>query len=149
MLLRVTGTLITLLLLAGAGYYTYEQQEPVCDICHRPIHQASAYLIELDTGEVVKACCPRCGLRFQEGIGEAAGVEVADFTSGTLVDANDAFYVEDSTITLCLSQDVLHKDATGGQYGLSLDRCMPSLIGFRTRADAVAFARENGGAIRT
>lgn len=46
---------------------------------------------------------------------------------------------------------LLGVDACGcvfGQPGL-VRRCMPSLIGFRDRSDAVVFARANGGSIRT
>ncbi len=149
MLGRVTVTLISLLLTGGAGYYVYDQQEPICDISHRPIHQATAYSITFESGEVVEACCARCGLHYQEEGTGVVAVEVADFTSGEMIDAYEAVYVEDSSLNLCLSEDVRHRDATGGQYELAYDRCMPSLIGFRTRKDAITFVHANGGAIRS
>jgi hypothetical protein len=137
-------------LMVFVGYHVYDQGEPLCDICHRPIHQANGYTIQLESGETIQACCPRCGLRFQLGRTDVVATWTVDYPTGETLDAADAFYVENSTVNLCrLHDELLHRDAQGGQYDLDWDRCEPGLIAFRLREDAAAFIRANGGELRT
>ncbi len=143
--------LAALLGLAGSvGYFTYLQLGPQgeCEICHRPVHEATAYEIHLEDGTCEKACCPRCGLRFQKGRTDVASAEVTDFDTGQRLDANHAFFVEGSSVNLCRSR-MFEKDRSGVQYQLTWDRCMPSLIAFKDRESVESFRRDYGGVIKT
>ena len=136
-------------LLVGAVYFLYLDQPAVCDQCRRPLHQETLYRIHLRDGEVRQACCPRCGLHFQQGRDDVVALEVADFRTSELLDATQSFYVEDSSLNMCYLDDPVHRQIEGTASTLAWDRCMPGLIAFQTREDAVAFSRKNGGTIKT
>lgn len=147
---QVIGVLLLIGAIAAAGFWVYEQQELICDLCHRPVHSESGYTIVLESGETIESCCPRCGLRFQAGRTDVAATWAVDFSSGATLEADDAYYVENSSVNLCrLGHDMLQRDASGTQYDLGWDRCEPSLIAFRIRDDAVDFIRQNGGVMRS
>ncbi len=142
---------VALLGLAGSvGYFTYVQLRPegVCEVCHRSVHEATAYEIRLEDGAAQKACCPRCGLRFQRDRTDVASAEVTDFDTGQRVDANDAFFVEGSSVNLC-HKKMVEEDRSGVQYQLTWDRCMPSLIAFKGRESADTFRGDYGGVVKT
>ncbi len=136
-------------LLIGAGYYVYIQLEPECAICRRPMHKATSYSILLEDESSVEVCCPRCGLHFQQGRRDVADAQVADFSTGERVPADEAHYVENSSVHLCCPMDPIPKDRSGTQYPLAWDRCLPSLVAFRNRDQAVEFSRQRGGHIKT
>jgi hypothetical protein len=120
-----------------------------CQVCHRPLHGRTAYRVHLQDGATEEVCCPRCGLRFQKTSGGVRSVEVADFGTGKMMDARDAYFVEGSSVHPCTSGDAVKHDRTGAQYTLDWDRCLPSLIAFRTLDAAEAFRAEKGGKIRS
>jgi hypothetical protein len=143
--------LVALLGLAGSvGYFTYVQLRPegVCEVCHRSVQETTAYEIYLEDGTLQKTCCPRCGLRFQKGRTDVASAEVTDFDTGQRFDANDAFFVEGSSVNLC-HKKMVEEDRSGVQYQLAWDRCMPSLIAFKDRESAESFRRDYGGELKT
>ncbi|MFQ5929356.1 MAG: hypothetical protein ACE5MK_06630 [Acidobacteriota bacterium] len=144
----LVGSLI-LALFAGAAYFLYLSQPAVCEVCQRPMHQATFYRIHLRAGEIEDVCCPRCGLHFQQGRDDIVSTEVGDFATGERFEASQAYYVENSSVHLCCSQDFVQKDRSGRQYSLAWDRCLPSLVAFRSREDAEEFQRQNGGVIKT
>jgi hypothetical protein len=120
-----------------------------CEVCQRPMHKETFYRVELQGGTSTEVCCPRCGLRFQRGRRDVKGAKVADYLTRKPLDAKEAFYVESSEVHPCCSMDVTRRDATGGQYTLAWDRCLPSLVAFATREQAEEFRRSQGGVIRT
>lgn len=150
MLKRVLLAAAGLTLVAVVGTLIYSNVGPSdrCDVCYRPLHRETYYRIHLTGGEALDVCCPRCGLRFQEGRKDVAHTEVTDFESRKLVDAEKAFYVEGSPVHFC-SHAPREEDRSGTQYEVAWDRCLPSLIAFETRAAAVNFQDQNGGAIKT
>lgn len=103
----------------------------------------------LDDQEAVDVCCPRCGLRFQEGRADIAAVEAGDFDTAERLDAQHAYYIENSSVHLCCRQDFVRRDEAKRGYVLSWDRCLPSLVAFRTREQAEAFRQKHGGQIKT
>lgn len=149
MLRRVLITMVISGLLGWAGRYVYLQlqEEQICTVCHRAVHEQTSFRIHLRGGETQEVCCPRCGLRFIQARDDVTGVDVADFDTGERFDAKEAFYVENSSVNLC-SRHTVEKDGSGVQYDLAWDRCLPSLIAFKNRAAAAAFRSRNGGSIK-
>lgn len=133
----------------GLAYLWIEAGESLCQICRRPLHSATIYQIQLSADETVEVCCPRCGLHYQNAHSEVKGSQVADFESGSLFPAEDAIYVVGSDIHLCCSSERVREDRAGGQYLLSWDRCLPSVVAFKNKARANLFRMENGGYLST
>ena len=146
---RTLASLAIIALLIGAGYYVYIQLEPVCAICRRPVHKATFYRMVLEDETSVEVCCPRCGLHFQRGRRDVVDAQVADFSSGERFPADEAHYVENSSVHLCCPTGQIQEDRSGTQYTLAWDRCLPSLVAFRNRSRAVEFSRQRGGLIKT
>lgn len=136
-------------LFAGAVYFLFLGQPAVCDLCGRPLHQETLYRIHQRDGEVTQACCPRCGLHFQQGRDDVVSVEVADFRTSELFDATQAFYVEDSSVNMCYLDTPVHRNIEGTESTLAWDRCVPGLLAFQSREAAEAFRSEKGGTIKT
>lgn len=145
---QIVAILLPLALLGGVGYYLIQQEHLDCDICSRHLHEEASYKIYLSSGKVLDACCARCGLRFERSNDDVVSAEVADFTTGEFVPADEAFYVEGSLVRLC-AHDLAKRDGMGVLYRLVWDRCLPSLLAFETREQAKFFRRQNGGEIKT
>ncbi len=147
-LIRVVLVLTTLVV--GASYLAIRSSRTkveICQICAREIHSGFAYTIELENGEVKVACCPRCGLRFQEGGSNGVrSVLATDCASGQTIEADQAYYVEGSDVHACCSLAPL-KGAEGEVYSLHWDRCLPSLVAFKHQEAAREFQAEHGGRI--
>jgi hypothetical protein len=88
-------------------------------------------------------------LHFQQGRDDIVDLEVADFRTSELLDARQAFYVEDSSVNMCYLDDPVHRHIEGTEAALAWDRCMPGLLAFRSRKEAAAFRNEKGGTIKT
>lgn len=119
-----------------------------CDVCHRPMHAETYYEVHLEGGDSRALCCPRCGLRFQQERDDVAFAEVADYATKNVMRAEDAYFVEDSSVHAC-SHSLLQEDRSGTQYQVAWDRCLPSLVAFESRETAEIFRKANGGTIRT
>jgi hypothetical protein len=150
MMKRILFVAVGLALVAAFGVFLYRNvaSSPNCDVCYRPLHKETYYRIHLSDGEVLDVCCPRCGLRFQEGRHDVVRTEVTDFDTRRLVHGDEAYYVEGSPVHFC-SHAPLAEDRSGTQYEVSWDRCLPSLIAFQSREAAVKFQDQNGGVIKT
>jgi hypothetical protein len=133
---------------AGAILYSQLAASDRCDVCYRPMHAETSYRIHLADGRTMDACCPRCGLRFQEARQDVVGAEATDFERKTRLDADDAFYVENSRVHPC-SHFSIQEDRSGTKYQVAWDRCLPSLVAFESEASARSFQARNGGVIKT
>lgn len=145
------GLLAFLLCGVAGGLYLFVNEDPVCQVCGRPIHQGTAYQILLQDGEGLNLCCPRCGLRFQETAGPVAEVWAADFETGEQIPAARAVYVENSSLQLCcadLSPQGGHVPVRG-LPARDWDRCLPSLVAFKNRERAAQFGNRFGGVLKT
>jgi hypothetical protein len=149
MLKRIAFAAGGLTLVAAFGVFLYRTlgSSPSCDVCYRPMHEEMYYRIHLASEKSMDLCCPRCGLRFQEGRRDVVRAEATDFYTKVLVDAAKAFYIENSLVHLC-SHSPVQEDRSGTQYDGAWDRCLPSLIAFESRAAAKAFQAQNGGVIK-
>lgn len=150
MLKRIAFAALGLTLAAALGVFLYQTlgSSANCDVCYRPLHAETTYRIHLADGRTMDACCPRCGLRFQEGRQDVVGAEATDFEHKTRLDADDAFYVENSRVHPC-SHLSIQEDRSGAKYQVAWDRCLPSLIAFESEATARSFQARNGGVIKT
>lgn len=146
---RSTLTLIAFLL-AAPLHSACALKEANCEQCGRTECRNMAFVIRHTDGREVKTCCPRCGLHYLETEhSPVAALSVHDFETGAAIDAERALYVEGSDITPCLVAGKRPlRDASGCCADPVYDRCLPSLIAFRSKEEAAAFAREHGGAVR-
>jgi hypothetical protein len=137
-----------ILVLGGLGYWaisTALRGEPVCQVCARPIHAGQEYTLRLTDGTEEHTCCPRCGLHFQ--ITNADRVQAAratDYATAAKIDPQQASYVEGSTLMTCCSTPPLKRELETA-YELVWDRCLPSLIAFKTEIEAQRFQQRYGG----
>ncbi len=101
-----------------------------CHLCDLPVHVRSAFTVQVESGEVFRACCPHCGFFLMSQL-EGRGVVSAltkDFLYGRTMDAMRAVYVLDSQVTLC---------------------CVPGVLCFASREDATRFQTGFGGNVMT
>ena len=121
-----------------------------CAECGRMECRNMAFTIHLQGGKEVETCCARCGLHYLESEHPSvASLTAHDFEGAGEIDARDAFYVDGSDVTPCLAAGKPPlRDASGCCADPVYDRCLPSLIAFRSKEAAERFAREHGGAVR-
>jgi len=139
---------LALLAAAGAFIFIYTGDPRAGDVCYRPLHAETFYRIHLENGKSKDVCCPRCGLRFQEGRNDVVGVDATDFYTQERIDAVTAYYVESSPVDFC-SDAAVQLDRDGFQYQMTWDLCLPSVIGFASQENAKRFQRKNGGSVKT
>jgi len=146
-------TLAALLAIGVTSFLAYrsEQRREVagmCPFCDRMVHSATAYQIRVG-GHVVVACCPRCGLHAQMDQEHAmAGMAWAtDVNTGESVAAETAFYVEGGDVQYCThgNQPVMREPH--GASPREYDRCLPTLVAFKTPQAARAYQEQHGGRV--
>jgi nitrous oxide reductase accessory protein NosL len=71
-------------------------------------------------------------------------MEATDFATGHWVDAADAVYVSDSDVHPCAEMQSM-RDPQGCCLLKTYDRCLPSLVAFAARDQAVVFQKAHGG----
>ena len=148
--IRGIAAALLLSVLAGSSYYLYTLETGTCGICQRPLHGATTYRIDLLGGEFVDVCCPRCGLHFQEqNRGRVKRAWIGDPAAGERFPAEQAVYVEDSSIRHCCSLERPREDGPGTPYRLAWDRCLPGLVAFKDRRSALDFQQDRGGVIKS
>lgn len=108
------------------GISQVEKREKNCVQCGREVNPRSAFIIEQTDGSRVSACCPHCGLMALSNRRNASMAMVTDFFYGTILSANQAWYVMNSDVSLC---------------------CRPSLLTFSNVEDARRFCSSFGGEV--
>jgi len=149
---RITGAIVVALLLVGlaaAGYWMFRHGgHEECSVCRRGIH-AQSRAVAMVNGQREVMCCARCAITLARQRGKSVRlVQVADYATERLLRPQDAFYVEGSRVVLCEKHEPM-MDPTKHAMERVFDRCEPSLYAFARRADAEAFAQQNGGAVLT
>jgi len=118
-----------------------------CGVCDREIHPGVRATLTLDSGKTIPVCCPRCALHYRPPSGRSVrDIRVTDYASGGSLDFKDAYLVEGSDETPCMS----HAPPVGESrtpMHLCYDRCMPSLIAFADEPAARAFMAQHGGTL--
>ena len=149
---KLAGAIVVGLLLVGllaGGYWLVRHGgHAECSVCRREIHAQSRAVAEVN-GQRKALCCARCAVTLARQHGKSVRlVEVADYSSARMLRPQDAFYVEGSRVVLCEKHEPM-LDPTKHAMERVFDRCEPSLYAFARRADAEAFAVQNGGSVLT
>ncbi len=76
-------------------------------------------------------------------------LEAANFWTNELLEATQAFYVEDSSVNMCYLDTPLHRHIEGTESTLAWDRSMPGLLSLESPEAAEDFRGEKGGFINT
>jgi hypothetical protein len=152
---EIVVSLTALLAIGVASFwgYRYEQRREtaaMCPFCSRMVHPVTAYRLQVGN-HVVAACCPRCGMHAQQNQAQGAtGMAWAtDVNTGENVPAESATYVEGGDVEYCTHGD---QPMTRDPHGVSTreyDRCLPTLVAFKTQQEAEAYQRQHGGRILT
>ena len=142
---------MALAVVAGLGLLAYRweapQQPAVCQICQRVVPKQTAFHLDTREGKIV-ACCPACAMHYMlhhpEGVPEALAT---DFNSGRMIPAAQAYYDEGGDVQYCT---VMHSPVERGAEGVSTrvyDRCLPTLVAFKTPQEAEAYQQQHGGRV--
>jgi nitrous oxide reductase accessory protein NosL len=142
----ITAILIGLGAVGYWGVSTALRQEPkLCQVCARPIHPGQDFMVELNDGSFEHTCCPRCGIHFQMiNPNKVRAIRATDFATGAHIDARSAYYVEGSRLMTCCSTAPLKREYERVSQ-LVWDRCLPSLVAFKTESEAKQFQQKYGG----
>ena len=152
--MKLRDTLVTLLALAaigGASYFAYRYEARpspnFCNICNRPIHPGMSFLVQT-AGHTERACCPRCGMHYAlNHPGKVQKAWATDMNSGQLVSAETAYYDEGGNINYCAAHGEAVQRQPQGVSVRDYDRCLPTLVAFKTRAEAEIYQKEHSGRV--
>lgn len=97
-----------------------------CVQCGRENNPRTCFMIEQTDGEKMTACCSHCGLMTLARRTNISMAMTTDFFYGTLLNASHAWYVLNSSVSLC---------------------CLPSTLTFSNPEDAKRFAQGFGGEV--
>jgi len=148
----VTGIALAVIAVVCVLTYRHETRPSsgLCQVCQRGLHSGLTYRLEMANGTLEEVCCPRCGLHFVlNHPGTVRQAWATDLTSGNRIPAQSAYYVEGGDVEYCQPQ---HGPVERGPQGMSVlayDRCLPTLVAFRTEEDAAAYHRQHGGRVLT
>ena len=137
-----------ILLLLGLGVFFGCAGEPAhCWVCQREIHPQVEATLTFANGKQVPACCPRCALHYQEEPGNRVRrITVTDYAGSGTLPFDRAYLVEGSDETPCVHHPAV-MDESKSPMQVCFDRCMPSLIAFRSADAARRFQSDHGGTL--
>jgi hypothetical protein len=154
--MKARETVVTLVALLAIGVtsffaYRYEQRREtagMCPFCDRMVHPVTAYRLKVGD-HVVAACCPRCGMHAQANLkqGKPGTASATDVNTGESVAAESATYVEGGDMQYCTHGD---QSMTREPQGVSMreyDRCLPTLVAFKTPQEAETYQQQHGGRV--
>jgi hypothetical protein len=152
--MKLRDTLVTFLALAAialASYFAYRYEtrpnRDFCNICNRPIHRGMSFLIQTD-GHTEHACCPRCGMHYAlNHPGRVQKAWASDLNSSEPIPAEAAYYDEGGNIDYCAAHGQAVQRQPQGVSVRDYDRCLPTLVAFKTRAEAETYQKEHGGRV--
>jgi len=98
-----------------------------CSFCGGELNERSSFIIQGKDGRQLKACCAHCGL-MALGNQEVAAALTCDFLYGRMVNARQAVFLLESSVSLC---------------------CQPSVLSFASASDAERFQAGFGGQVCT
>ena len=151
--MRSRRTLVAVMALGAMGLvcvwaYRYEQRRAaaeMCPFCDRMVHSMTAYQVKVGS-RMATACCPRCGMHAEVNQQQKTDTAWAtDLNTGERISAESAVYVEGGDVQYCTHGD---QPVTRQPQGVSVreyDRCLPTLIAFKTQSEADAYRARHGG----
>jgi len=98
-----------------------------CFFCSAPLSERTAFILQMQDGSQLNACCPHCGLMALSRLGVQSAL-TSDFIYGRMVNARQAVYLLESSVNLC---------------------CEPTVLSFASESDANRFQMGYGGSIFT
>ena len=108
------------------GISRIENSSMRCVQCKGETNARTVFIIELNDGEKLSACCSHCGMMALASNKSVKTAMTADFIYGNMLNVIQAWYVLNSNVVLC---------------------CSPSIISFSSRDDATRFSNGFGGEI--
>jgi hypothetical protein len=103
------------------------QKEGKCAFCGGAINERATFVIQMQDGSQRSACCPHCGLMALSQPGVVTAL-ASDFLYGRMVNARQAAFLVESSISLC---------------------CEPSVLCFGNLTEAKNFQKGFGGKVCT
>ena len=153
--MKARETLVSLCALLAIGLvsllaYRHEQRNSaaeICPFCERAVHSATAYRLKVGDRLVV-ACCPRCAMHLQVNhSGKISEAWATDVTTGERIAAETAVYIEGGDVQYCThGQQPVTRQPQGASVR-EYDRCLPTLVAFKTQQAAQAYQQQHGGRI--
>jgi hypothetical protein len=137
---------VAMAFIAGSGC---QKEEARCSICYMPIPPETRVVISVNGGSPKAACDARCPLTYQHETGQKVKlIQVTDYETGKRLDPKDAVYVTGSDVAPDAHTEALRVTPADTAY-LHWHRCLPSVLAFRKREDALRFQQAHGGTIMT
>ena len=152
---EIVVTLVALIAIGVASFfaYRYEQKREtagMCPFCDRMVHPITAYRLKVGN-HVVPACCPRCGMHAQvsQTQGNPGPAWATDVNTGESVAAESATYVEGGDVQYCAHGDQPMAREPHGVSMREYDRCLPTLVAFKSLQEAESYQQQHGGRVLT
>jgi hypothetical protein len=144
-------TLAAIGVITAVGFWAFRSvsrpPQDLCRVCERGLHAGVTYRLELSAGHE-DACCPRCGMHYEiEHPGAVKKAWATDLTTGEFVAAQSAYYVEGGDVEYCTMHSTPVEREPQGVRVREYDRCLPSLVAFRTQQEAEAYQKRHGGQV--
>ena len=131
----------------GGLYLRHRHGEEQCWVCKRPLHADNLTVAALD-GARHEACCPACVLAMRAQTGRKISlVSVTDYLTHKPLAPEQASFVVGSDVNTCAQHSPPRVDEEKRALAIHYDRCAPSILAFRTRAEAEEFAGQHGGKV--
>jgi len=96
-------------------------QKQSCQMCDQQTDTRATFTLHCEDRSPQRTCCPHCGLMISCSNGTFLASFATDFLYGHIINARDAIYLLQSSVTLCCSPSVLSfsnpEDATSFQSG--------------------------------
>jgi len=146
-------TLAALLAIVLTSFFAYRYEHRtetagLCPFCDRMVHPVTAYRLRMGD-HVMVACCPRCGMHAQVNDAQAkpGAAWATDVDTGESVAAESATYVEGGDLQYCTHGDQPTEREDHGVSTREYDRCLPTLVAFKTQQEAEAYRQQHGGRV--
>ena len=108
------------------GISQVETTSTRCVQCRGETNARTTFIIEQTDGKKLSACCSHCGMMALANNSNVSTAMTVDFIYGKMLNVSQAWYVLNSSVTLC---------------------CSPSILSFSNREDATRFTQGFGGEV--
>ena len=141
------SALMILMMVVIAGGPGCQKETARCAICYMPIPAKTRVVIRVNGGTPMVVCDARCPLTYQHESGKKVElIQVTDYETSERLDPHDAVYVTGSDVAPDVHAEALRATPADTAY-LHWHRCLPSVLAFRKRENALRFQRAHGGTV--